>query len=66
LGFESVEFPRPVFAGDTIRAATEIVASRPSASRPEAGIVTFLHRGINPHGEVVAVCRGNALMRRRP
>ncbi len=28
LGFEKVEFPGPVFIGDTIRARTEIVAKR--------------------------------------
>lgn len=66
LGFESVDFPRPVFAGDTIHAESEVIARRASRSRPEAGIVTFQHRGLNQRGELVAACRRNALMRRRP
>jgi acyl dehydratase len=35
LGFEKVEFPKPVFIGDTIRAVTEVKAKRGSRSRPE-------------------------------
>ena len=66
LGFESVDFPRPVFAGDTIHAESEVIACRASRSRPEAGIVTFQHRGLNQRGDLVATCRRNALMRRRP
>jgi acyl dehydratase len=66
LGFEAVSFPAPVRAGDTLRAVTEVVAARPSGSRPDCGIVTFGHEGFNQHGEVVARCRRAALMRRRP
>lgn len=66
LGFEKVEFPRPVFAGDTLRAETLVVASRPSRSRPDAGVVTFEHRAHNQHDELVALCVRAALMRRRP
>jgi len=66
LGFEAIEFPKPVFAGDTIHAETEVVASRSSQSRPEAGVVTFEHSAFNQRGELVARCRRNALMRRRP
>ncbi len=66
LGFDAIEFPRPVVAGDTIWAETEVMASRPSGSRPEAGIVTFEHRGFNQRDELVARCTRNALMLRRP
>ena len=66
LGWEEVRFPAPVFAGDTIRAETEVVARRPSKSRPTQGIVTFLHRGLNQRDELVCECRRLALMHRRP
>jgi len=66
LGFEAVEFPKPVFHGDTIRAQTEVVAARPSASRPGQGVVTFEHRAYNQHDELVARCRRAALMQGRP
>jgi acyl dehydratase len=62
LGFEKVEFPKPVFIGDTIRAETEVVEKRDSKSRPEWGIVLFEHLGVNQRGEIVAVCRRAAMM----
>lgn len=66
LGFEEIAFPAPVRHGDTIRAQTEVVAARPSSSRPDQGIVTFEHRAYNQRDELVARCRRAALMRRRP
>jgi acyl dehydratase len=62
LGFEKIEFPKPVFIGDTVRAQTEVVATRPSKSRPGQGIVTFEHRGLNQRGEIVCRATRNALM----
>jgi acyl dehydratase len=66
LGFEEIVFPAPVFHGDTIRAQTEVVSTRPSSSRPTQGIVVFEHRAFNQRDELVARCRRSALMRRRP
>lgn len=66
LGFEKIEFPRPVFHGDTIYAETEVVDKRESRSRPEWGIVTFEHRARNQTGELVARARRNAMMRKLP
>ena len=66
LGFEAVKFPKPVFAGDTIRAETTVVTKRESKTRPTQGIVTFIHRGINQRDEVVCECRRMALMMKAP
>jgi acyl dehydratase len=66
LGWEDVSFPKPVFIGDTLRAETEVIAVRDSKSRPDCGIVTFLHRAANQRGELVAQCRRMALMKRLP
>jgi len=66
LGFEQVEFPKPVFIGDTLYAETEVVATRESRSRPQWGIVTFEHRASNQRGEIIMRCRRAAMMRRRP
>ena len=66
LGFEEVTYPRPVFAGDTIRVESDVVAARASKSRPTQGIVTFLHRGLNQKDEIVCQCRRLALMMRAP
>ena len=66
LGFEAVTFPAPVFCGDTLGAETEVVAVRPSSSRPEAGIATFEHRAFNQDDVLVCRARRTALMLRRP
>lgn len=66
LGFGSIEFPQPVFAGDTVRASTEVLSARPSRSRPDAGIVEFRHDGRNQRGEIVCRATRSALMLRRP
>jgi acyl dehydratase len=65
LGFSLVEFPKPMFHGDTLRAESEVLETRPSASRPTAGVVTFEHRGFNQHDELTARCHRQALMLRR-
>jgi acyl dehydratase len=66
LGLTEVKFPRPVFHGDTLHVTTEVMGKRESRSRPDAGIVEFLHKAINQRGEVVAECRRQAMMRKRP
>jgi acyl dehydratase len=66
LGMSKVEFPKPVFHGDTLRARSVVRSVRTSKSRPDAGIVEFEHRAINQRGEVVATCLRAAFMRRRP
>ncbi len=62
LGMTEVRFPKPVFAGDTIRAVTTVVEKRESTSRKNQGIVTFRHQGFNQRDEEVAVCLRQALM----
>src|SRR4029079_2841555 len=57
LGWDEVRFPKPLFHGDTIRVETEVVELRESRSRPEAGIVVFLHRAFNQRNELVAHCK---------
>lgn len=66
LGWDEVRFPKPVLHGDTIRVATEVVELRESKSRPDAGIVTFLHTAYNQRDELVASCRRTGLQRRKP
>ena len=66
LGMTKVEFPHPVFAGDTIRARSIVRGLRASRSRPDAGVVEFEHLGINQRGETVTQCLRAAFMKRRP
>ena len=66
LGFGVVEFPLPLFHGDTLHAQTTVLEARASRSRPQAGIVRFEHRGYNQRDELVARCERSAFMRRTP
>ncbi len=66
LGMSDTRFPVPVFAGDTIRSRTTVKETRESKSRPNAGVVTFLHQGFNQRGEEVCTCTRQALMLRKP
>lgn len=61
LGWDEVRFPRPLFHGDTVHVETEVLDLRESKSRPNAGIVTFLHRAFNQKDELVAHCRRSGL-----
>lgn len=65
LGYDKLVMPLPVFIGDTMRATSEVVALKESASRPNAGIVTFAHELINQRGEVVCRCLRAALIKRK-
>jgi acyl dehydratase len=62
LGMTDVRFAHPVFAGDTINSLTTVRDLRISKSRPNAGIVTFLHQGFNQRGEEICTCTRQALM----
>jgi acyl dehydratase len=62
LGWDEVRFPQPLFHGDTIRIASEVLDKRDSKSRPDNGIVVFEHRAFNQHDELVGICKRTALM----
>lgn len=64
LGYDSVEFPAPVYIGDTIHAETLITAKRESESRVDAGIVWFTHSGFKQTGVCVCRCVRVGLMSR--
>jgi acyl dehydratase len=66
LGMTDTKFPAPLFEGDTIRVTTEIASKRESKSRADVGIVDFVHRAYNQNGKLVAECRRQGMMRKRP
>jgi len=66
LGMTEVRFPAPLFEGDTVHATTEVAAKRESKSRPDAGVVEFIHRAYRQDGALVAECRRQAFMKKRP
>jgi acyl dehydratase len=66
LGWDEIRFPKPVFIGDTLRSESTVHEMRESRSRPDAGVVTFVHRAFNQRNEEVAVCKRMALMKKLP
>ncbi len=66
LGMTDTRFPFPVFHGDTVRSRTTVKDLRASKSRPNAGIVTFVHQGFNQRDEEVCTTVRQALMLRKP
>lgn len=65
LGWDEVRLPHPVFEGDTIYSRSEVLQTRLSRSRPEAGIVTVRTEGFNQEGVVVISFRRTVLVYRR-
>jgi acyl dehydratase len=66
LGMTEVKFPKPLFQGDTISVTTEILGKRESKSRPNAGIVEFEHKAFKQTGDMVAICRRQVMVLKRP
>lgn len=66
LGMTDVRFPAPLFQGDSIHVKTEVKEKRESKSRPDAGIVTFIHRAYKQDDTLVAECTRQAFMRKQP
>jgi acyl dehydratase len=66
LGFDRVRFPAPLFCGDTIHIQTEVLDKRESRSRPDNGIVVFIHRAFNQNDVLVGECHRSAMMLRKP
>jgi acyl dehydratase len=62
LGLTDIAFPAPLFPGDTLYTETEILAARPSASRPGQGVVTMRHTGRSQEDVVVATATRTVLL----
>lgn len=66
LGFEELRWPRPVRPGDELSVQSEILEVRPSASRPDQGLIKVRSTTTNQAGEAVQIAVGNLLVPRRP
>ena len=65
LEWTDITLPKPVFAGDTLWAESEILDKRESSSRPNVGIITMRCRGVNQRNEVVIEFRRTFMVYRR-
>ena len=66
LATEELSHPNPVFHGDTLFAETEVLEVRPSASKPDRGIVRVHTRVFNQDGVLVAEFKRLVLVPRKP
>jgi acyl dehydratase len=66
FGLDEIRWPEPVRPGDTLSVVVEVVAARPSASKPDRGIASLRYRTVNQRGETVMTMVGHQLIRRRP
>jgi acyl dehydratase len=64
-GFRDLRWLKPVYAGDTIAFATEVVETRASTSRPRFGLVFSRNTATNQAGALVMSFTGSALVERR-
>jgi acyl dehydratase len=64
-GAEAVSWPRPVRPGDVLHAESEVVALRPSRSRPEIGVMKLEVTTYNQDGEPVQIFTPVLMVRRR-
>jgi itaconyl-CoA hydratase len=62
LGWEQIILPKPVFAGDTLWAESEVLSVRESRSRPGCGIIEVRSRGINQRSETVIEFRRSFML----
>lgn len=64
-GMDEVKWLKPMRPGDTISAAAEVVEVRPSASKPDRGVVIMDHPCWNQNGETILTLRCAHMLRRR-
>jgi acyl dehydratase len=65
LGMEAIAWPKPTYAGDTIRGVLEVKEVRPSSSKPDRGILKLGLNALNQNGETVLTAVLTIMMRRR-
>ncbi len=65
LAMTAIRLPNPVFAGDTLYARSEVLETRDSETRPDAGIVRYRFTGFKEGKTVVAEGERTILVKRR-
>jgi acyl dehydratase len=65
LGWKEIKLPAPVFVGDTLYAASTVLAKRESASRPTAGVVSIKTWGRKSDGTVICEFERSMLIPKR-
>jgi acyl dehydratase len=66
LGFRDLKWLKPVYVGDAIDYASEVIEIRASNSRPGVGLMTIRATGVNQNGETVISFISTTFVERRP
>ena len=64
-GVDELRWTKPVRPGDTLSVRATIVETRPSASKPDRGLVRTRFEVLNQRGEVVMSAKAMNLLKRR-
>ena len=64
-GLDEVRWKVPVRPGDRLRTRGEVLASTPSASRPDRGRTEILYETVNQRDEVVMSYRATQILKRK-
>ena len=65
LGLSDLKWLRPVYAGDTLDYASEVIALRHSGSRPRFGLMTIRTTGSKETGELAISFQSTTFVERR-
>jgi acyl dehydratase len=66
VGFDALSWSRAVRPGDELHVTSEIIAVRPSKSRPDRGMVRVQNTTLNQNDEPVQIFTANLIVPRRP
>jgi len=64
-GFRELKWLKPVYVGDIVTYATEVIEKRASNSRPGWGLMSIRNSGVNQKGEAVISFISVAFVERR-
>ena len=65
-GCDALRWTAPVRPGDRLSLRIHVLESRPSASKPDRGILRYRNELSNQRGDIVMTLEANLLMLRRP
>jgi acyl dehydratase len=65
LGWDRVRMPNPLFEGDTVYSQSEVLATRPSRSRQDVGVLKVRTVGFTAEGRIVITFERTLLVYRR-
>ncbi len=66
ISWDNLRWNKPMRAGDTVRARALLLSKRPSASRPDRGVVVYRYALVNQDNDELFYCNSTNYVERRP